>query len=242
MATAALGAPVTLAGSPNVVYQRRLAPRLAHTGDMMFRGENPANGITFTVWAQDSGTAAALVVKRAGGGEELWRQPVTTRHGATTATWSLRMPSLPAPPAPSGGEESDRPREIPGAFVPAGSYEATLTVGDRVVGRNVFTVRPDPRQDASPAAVRSWHAALDSIATLYRATATLVGRARGVGASMSARADTIAELQTRLGALYQALEPQVGAPTADMRAQLVSYARVYARLERAVNSRWGPSR
>jgi hypothetical protein len=54
---------------------------------------------------------------------------------------------------------------------------------------------------------------------------------------MSARADTIAELQTRLGALYQALEPQVGAPTADMRAQLASYSRLYARLERALSTR-----
>jgi hypothetical protein len=237
MAAAALSAPVTLAASPHVVYQRRLAPRLAHNGDMMFRGENPANGITFAVWARDSGTAAALVVTRAGGGAEVWRQPVTTQHGATAATWNLRTASLPAPPAASGGEDSDRPREITGAFVRAGSYEVTLTVGDRVVGRNVFTVRPDPRQDASPAAVRSWHAGLDSIATLYRATATLVGRARGAGASMRARADTIAELQTRIGALYQALEPQMGAPTADMRAQLASYTRLYARLERVVGGR-----
>jgi hypothetical protein len=54
---------------------------------------------------------------------------------------------------------------------------------------------------------------------------------------MSARADTLAELQTRLGALYQLLEPQVGAPTADMRAQLVSYSRLYARLQLAVSSK-----
>jgi hypothetical protein len=235
MATVALSAPVTLAPSPNVVSQRRLATRLAHNGDMMFRGENPANGITFTVWARDSGTAGALVVKRAGGGAEVWRQPVTTRRGAVTATWNLRTPSLPAAPGASGGEDSDRPREITGAFVRAGSYEATLTVGDRVVGRNTFTVRPDPRQDAAPAAVQAWHAGLDSIAALYRATAALVGRARSAG--VTARADTVAELQTRLGALYQALEPQVGPPTADMRAQLVSYSRLYARLERAVSAR-----
>jgi hypothetical protein len=54
---------------------------------------------------------------------------------------------------------------------------------------------------------------------------------------MKARADTIGELQVRLGALYQALESQVGAPTADMRAQLASYSRLYVRLERAVAGR-----
>jgi hypothetical protein len=82
--------------------------------------------------------------------------------------------------------------------------------------------------------VRAWHAGLDSTATLYRATATLAERARAAaaGSALRARADTVAELQTRVGALYQGLEPQVGAPTADMRAQLASYARLYARLAR----------
>ena len=50
--------------------------------------------------------------------------------GRLTATWNLRAPPLPAPPTASGAEDSERPREITGAFVPAGSYEATLTVGD----------------------------------------------------------------------------------------------------------------
>jgi hypothetical protein len=54
---------------------------------------------------------------------------------------------------------------------------------------------------------------------------------------MSARADTVAELQTRLGALHQLLESQVAPPTADMRAQLASFSKLYARLERAVAGR-----
>ena len=238
MATTALTAPLTLAAVPTVVYQQRLAPRLAHNGDVMFRGENPANGITFTIWARDSGTAATLVVKRAGAGAEVWRQPITTRRGATMATWNLRAPSLPTPPSASGGEEPDAGRRaINGAFARSGSYQATLTVGDVVVGQRNFAVRPDRRQDAAPAVVRAWHTSLDSIATLYRSTSTLAERARGAGASMRARADTLAELQTRIGALHQLLEPQVGAPTADMRAQLAAFSRLYARLERAVSGR-----
>jgi len=152
--------------------------------------------------------------------------------------WNLRGLPLPAPPSASGGEDPEaKPREIPGVLVRAGSYEATLSVGDRVVGRSTFTVRPDRRQDASPAAVQAWHAGLDSIATLYRSTAALAQRARDAGANMRARADTVAELQTRVAALFQSLEPQVGPPTADMRAQLGSYSRLYARLERAVSGR-----
>jgi hypothetical protein len=117
--------------------------------------------------------------------------------------------------------------------VRAGTYEVTLTVGDRVVGRNTFGVRPDRRQDAAPPAVQAWHSALDSIETLYRATAKLAERARATKTA----ADTVAELQTRVASLFQALEPQVGPPTADMRAQLASYSRLYVRLERAVGQR-----
>ena len=234
LATTTLASGLTLAPTPAVVYQQRLAPRLAHNGDMMFRGENPPNGITFTVLARDSGTAATLVVKRAAGGAEMWRQDLTTRHGATSAMWNLRVPSLPPAPGANSGDDGDaRRRDITGAFALAGTYEVSLMVGDRVIGRHSFTVRPDRRQDASPAEVQAWHTALDSIATLYRSTAKLAERARATGA----RADTVAELQTRVGALYQGLESQVGAPTADMRAQLGSYARLYARLERAIGRR-----
>jgi hypothetical protein len=174
-----------------------------------------------------------VLVARRVGGAEVWRQPVTTRRGAVTAAWSLRGPSLPPLPVSGGGEDDAGPRRgVPGAFVPAGDYEVALHLGDRVLERRTVAVRPDRRQDASPAAFRAWYAGLDSVATLYRATAALADRARAAGAGARARADTLTELQTRVGALYQALEPQVGAPSADMRAQLASYARLYARLER----------
>jgi hypothetical protein len=50
--------------------------------------------------------------------------------------------------------------------------------------------------------------------------------------NVRARVDTIAELQTRVGALYQAMETQVSAPSADMRAQLASYSAIHARMAR----------
>jgi photosystem II stability/assembly factor-like uncharacterized protein len=236
MSTVALGAPVTLAPTPDVVYQQRLAPRLAHNGDMMFRGENPANGITFTVWAKDAGRAGTLVVRSANGNREVWRQLVTTRHGATTAVWNLREPSLAPAPRTDGEDNAEGgPRGIQGAFVRPGAYDVSLVVGRDVVGKRRFTVRPDRRQDASPVAMAAWHTALDSIASVYRATSALAERARS--AAPRARADTVAELRTRIGSLYSALETMVAPPTADMRAQLAFYSRLYARLERAVAGR-----
>ena len=227
-ATVALSAPQTLAPVPPIAYQQRLAPRLSHNGDMMFRGENPANGITFTVWSADSGTAV-ISVKATNSAAELWNQAVTMRRGAVTATWNLRGPSLPAPPAASGGEETDNARRaINSAFVRAGSYVVTLSTSGREVGRGSFVVRPDRRQDAAAPTVEAWHVGLDAVAVLYRATNAL--RERVIAANARARADTVAELQTRIGALHQAMETQVSTPTADMRKQLASYAALYARL------------
>jgi photosystem II stability/assembly factor-like uncharacterized protein len=159
---AGLEAPVALAPLPAVVHQQRLAARQAHTGDMIFRGENPTPGLAVTVLARDSGVAAVLVARRVGGAE-VWRQPVTTRRGAVTAAWSLRGPSLPPLPVSGGGEDDAGPRRgVPGAFVPAGDYEVALHLGDRVLERRTVAVRPDRRQDASPAAFRAWYAGLDS--------------------------------------------------------------------------------
>ena len=239
--TGASSVAVTLAPIPTSVHQKRLAPRISHSGDMHFRGENPASGIAFTVLARDSGTAATVVVQRAGGGE-MWRQVMTTRRGANQVTWNLRGPSLPAIPSPlhttasgggggggGGGEDEDAKRPLSGAFVRPGTYDVIVDVGGTAVARRTFDVHPDRRQDASPAAREAWHVAMDSIATLYRATSALEQRTRATGPSAKERADTIAELQMRVGALHQLLESQVGAPTADMRAQLASFARVYAR-------------
>ncbi|MDB4899912.1 MAG: glycosyl hydrolase, repeat, partial [Gemmatimonadetes bacterium] len=117
----AAGAPVTLAPVAPVVWQQRLQRRLTHTGDMHFRGENPPNGATFTVWAKDSGATVDVAVNDARGAQ-MWKQTVTTRRGPTTVMWNLRGPSLPAIPTIAGaggggGEDEDVKQPIPGAFV-----------------------------------------------------------------------------------------------------------------------------
>ncbi|MEO7713735.1 MAG: hypothetical protein ABIV10_12540 [Gemmatimonadaceae bacterium] len=234
MLTDTSSAPMRLAPLPAVVHQQRLAARISHSGDVHFRGANPANGITFTLLARDSGASATLVVRRSGGAE-VWRQVVAARRGTTAVTWNLRgaaMPAILAPlEAPAGaGEDEERRRPVNRAFVRPGRYTLTVNVAGDTLARRTFDVRADPRQDASPAARESWHAALDSIAALYVATSALEQRTRALGPASRARADTIAELQMRVGALHQLLEPQVGPPTADMRAQLASFTRLYARL------------
>ena len=164
------------------------------------------------------------------GARSIDRRSMDAGHAGATIAGSN---ALPAPPSASGGDEGDNVRRvINGGFVRARSYVVTLAVNGRDVGRGSFDVRPDRRQDASVATMNAWHAGLDSVATLYRSTGALLERARA--AKVLARADTVAELQTRIGALYPAMETQVSPPGANMRAQLASYAALHARLARDV--------
>ncbi|MFN9213866.1 MAG: WD40/YVTN/BNR-like repeat-containing protein [Gemmatimonadota bacterium] len=230
------GPKVLLAGGPTVVRQQRRVPRIGHTGDMHFRGENPPNGLPITLWAADSGLTATVAVVRAPGGD-VWKQVVTTRRGLTTVVWPLRTAPLPA--AGGGGDGEEAPRGTgPSAFVRPGPYTVLVEWDGQVRGQRMVQVLPDARQDAAPAAREAWHAALESITALARRTAAALESARaasGPGAPPAAvnRAATLAELQQRLTALFVQLEAQVGPPTADMRAQLASYTDLFARLERA---------
>ena len=137
-------------------------------------------------------------------------------------------------PAAAGAADADAPaRAALGAFVRPGRFTVTLDVSGQTVGKAMFDVRGDRRQDASLAAREAWQTALDSIATLARAAAALDKRvSTATDAAGRERAATVAELRARLSALYQALEPQIGAPSADMRAQLASYSGLLARLDR----------
>jgi hypothetical protein len=221
------GPAVQLAPGPQTVRQQRRVPRIGHTGDMHFRGENPANGLPITLWAADSGRSVTVTVRAVPGGE-VYRQAVTTRRGLTTLVWNLRGAPLPAVGA--SGDDDERPRGGPSAFVRPGPYTVVLEADGQVIGQRTVTVLADARQDASSATREAWHMALDTTAALARRTATLAQRLRASGPKD--KADTAAELQARVTALFSQLEAQIGLPTADMRAQLSSYAAVLNRLER----------
>nr|MCU0623235.1 hypothetical protein [Gemmatimonadaceae bacterium] len=229
------GPKVVLSAGPTSVRQQRRVPKLGHTGDIHFRGENPVNGLPITVWAADSGLTATVSVSRVPGGE-IWQQVLTTKRGLNTVVWNLRGAPLPA--AGGGGDDDERPRGAgPSAFVRPGPYTVVVTWDGQVRGQRTVTVLPDARQDASPVVREAWHAALDSIEAMARRTAAALAQARaaagpGAPAAATERAATLAELQQRVNALFSQLEAQVGAPTTDMRAQWSSYAALLARLER----------
>jgi photosystem II stability/assembly factor-like uncharacterized protein len=222
------GARVQLVAGPTVVRQQRRVPKLGHTGDMHFRGENPVNGLPITLWAADSGTSVTVTVRPVPGGD-LWKQTVTTNRGLTTLLWNLRSQPLPAAAA-AGGDDDERPRGGPSAFVRPGQYTVVLESNGQVIGQRNVSVLPDARQDATPATREAWHMALDSVESVACRAAALAARLRASGPRD--KADTAAEVQSRATALFSMLEAQVGTPTADMRAQLASFSAVLARMER----------
>ncbi len=221
---------VTLAAGPSVWRQTRRTERIGHAGDMHFEGQNPPLGASVALWAPDSGATATLVVRASPGGE-VWRQSVTLQRGLNLVPWDLRRSPLPV----GGDPMLDRPRQGPrAAFVRPGPYLLSVESNGQVVGQRPITILPDARQDASAAVLEQWHAALDTVEALYRSVVAAEERAWRASAATPAarpRAQTLAELRQLVLGLHRGLDAQVGAPSADMRAQLASFTAALARLE-----------
>jgi hypothetical protein len=211
--------------------QRRLTNTKAHTGDMLFRGENPPNGAIIDYWlAQSATTDSVSITMHDARGAEVARVKPTRTAGVNRVVWNLRLPSLPGPPARDDADDDDAPRGAPaGRWVAPGRYTVRLTAGSTVSERAVI-VRDDPRVMLTAAERTAWYRATDSIASLYRQTFTLgADTANGTDTELK---KTIRELQDRVGALYNNVLRGGGPPTADQRAQMAYFPTVLADLRR----------
>ncbi|MFN8579729.1 MAG: hypothetical protein U0163_01945 [Gemmatimonadaceae bacterium] len=212
----------------------RLSSTKAHAGDMIFRGENPANGaiVDFYLGAASSGGRVTLsILDRLGKMVSTVPLDSTLSAGVHRAVWNLRYPAL---REPSGAADDDDGfgGGLPGRFVDPGAYVARLTVNGTSVDRS-FTVREDSRLTTTALQRSQWTASLDRIATLYRGAAALADSARAERKRLEATssadprrlaevkdiAETAAELVQRIAALYGNVVRFTEAPTADQRAQ-----------------------
>ncbi|MES3032872.1 MAG: glycosyl hydrolase [Gemmatimonadota bacterium] len=211
---------------------RRIASIQAHTGDMIFRGENPPNGAIIDYWlsspsAQDS---VAITIHDATGALVASVRP-TKSAGVNRVVWNLRLPSLPGAPAAAGDDDDDGPRGAPqGRWVTPGRYTVRLTANGRTQDR-ALVVRDDPRVTITAAERAAWHRASDSVASIYRQVVQLSTAARDMDAELKA---TIRELQDRVGTLYGAVLRGGSAPTADQRRQMAYFPTVLATLRQRV--------
>jgi hypothetical protein len=112
--------------------------------------------------------------------------------------------------------------------VAPGRYVVRLQVGTRTHEQPVI-VREDPRVSMTVVQRAGWHAATDSIATLYRSAVALVATA-GTGSDRELLA-TARELQDRVGSLYGTVLRGGGPPTADQRKQMAYFPTVLRTLQ-----------
>ncbi len=210
---------------------RRLTSTKAHTGDMIFRGENPPNGAIIDYWLSAASVrdSIALTIHDARGVRVATVRPSVVA-GVNRAVWNLRLPSLTGATA-AGDDDDESPRGAPaGRWVAAGRYTVRLSVQGRV-SEQPLIVRDDARVTITVAERAAWHAASDSVARIYRDVVQLVADASAMDAELKA---TIRELQDRVGSLYGNVTRNGAAPTADQRKQMAYFPTVLQKLRQLV--------
>jgi hypothetical protein len=219
-------------------HQIRTANLRPHTGDMIFRGENPANGALVDYWLRDDGAAVTLTVHDSTGRLVQSLAP-SRQRGVNRVVWNLRHADLPV--RSGGGEDDDEgPRPTtPGPLVLPGTYTVRLAHAGRTMEQKVV-VRDDPRLTVTRAQRAAWTAFHRDVANLVTSFAEVATRVRGLSGAETQTRDLkrqAAELQSRLTTLYSSVARWTGTPTADQRSQLRYYKRMAAELERASVSR-----
>ncbi|WP_396224043.1 hypothetical protein [Gemmatimonas sp.] len=212
-------------------YQIRTTNLRPHTGDMIFRGENPANGALVDYWLRDAGASVTLTVHDSTGRLVQSLTPVAAR-GVNRVVWNLRHADLPV--RSGGGEDDDEgPRATtPGPLALPGTYTVRLVHDGRPVERKVL-VKEDPRLTVSRAERAAWTAFHREVAAALGAFAEVATRVRGLSGTDAATRDLkrqAGELQARLSTLYSAVGRWTGMPTADQRSQLRYYTRMAAEI------------
>ncbi len=202
-----------------------------HTGDMLFRGENPINGALVDYWLAQSGGSATLTVSDSVGALVQVLKTTTVR-GLNRAVWNLRYADIPL--RSGGGEDDDAgpSSTSPGPLALPGTYTVSLDAAGAKSTQRVV-VREDPRIRVSRADRKNWTEFQRHVAAVVTQFAPVADRARRANARDAQTTDNkrqAQELLARLGTLYNASARWTGLPTADQRSQLAYYQTMATRL------------
>jgi photosystem II stability/assembly factor-like uncharacterized protein len=205
-------------------YQIRQTNLKAHTGDMWYRGENPANGALVDYWLSAAGTTPVVTVHHASG-QVVNTLRATSARGVNRAVWNLREADVPLRAGFGGGDDAPAPAGMPGPLVMPGVYTIRMVAGGRTIEQKV-EVREDPRIDVTPADRKLWTDTLSQVAALARAFGPVNDRIQKGPATGAEAADVkrqSRELVSRITGLYGALGRWTGAPTKDQMSRLAYY-------------------
>ena len=205
-------------------YQIRQANLKAHTGDMWFRGENPANGALIDYWLGAAGTAPTITVHSAGG-QLINTLRATAAKGVNRVAWNLRESDLPLRGGFGGDDDAPQAGSgMPGPLVAPGGYVVRMAAGGRTLEQRV-EVREDPRIDITPAERKLWSDAQAQVTALARMYGPVNDRIQKLpntaGATELKRQSR--ELTSRISGLFGAISRWTGAPTKDQVSRLAYY-------------------
>jgi hypothetical protein len=206
--------------APRAAEEIRYFNPKAHTGDMLFRGENPAAGALIDYYlASDPGATGSSVAILDAAGKPVAALKPTHEAGINRIVWNLRYDALPAPPPDE--ESGGRPTQLPGPFVMPGEYTVRLTVGDHTFDQKL-QVLEDPRVQVPAADRHAWTDAQLGLAETYRGTIAVLTELGQSDASPDLRR-IARELQSSIVSLYRAIGDSTGKPTADQQSQAQFY-------------------
>jgi photosystem II stability/assembly factor-like uncharacterized protein len=207
--------------------QVRYRGERAHTGNMIFEGENPPAAALIDYWLRDEGTDVTLTVHDMTGTQVASVRP-TSHRGMNRVLWDLRYSVVGSEPQSSGfGRASGGPLVEPGV------YTVRLAAGE-TTAEQVVRVREDPRFDEDPLVRNRWTQDLRGITgvlTSAQRTAQEVrqavgrvdqGEARAPASAMAKIRDLdreFSELVSRLARLRGSVEDWVGPLSADQASQ-----------------------
>jgi photosystem II stability/assembly factor-like uncharacterized protein len=216
--------------------QIRYRGEKAHTGNMVFEGENPPAGAIVDYFLDEEGTIGFEVLSSRGArvaGDE-----VEGSQGLNRWVWDLRH----------SGDDGGNSR---GPLVVPGTYTVHLTSGSTRDEQTVV-VREDPRLDPDPTVRRQWTAMLLEIWETSNDAGALADEVTEVAERLDADSDPLIlpaametelrdltrqteELSSRLNRLYGSLQGWISAPSADQAAQQTFLAEILTEL----TSTWG---
>jgi photosystem II stability/assembly factor-like uncharacterized protein len=228
--------------TPKPAVEIRYTSLIAHTGDVFYRGDNPAPGGAIDYWLGAPASSVTISI-HAAGGAEVARVLPTNHRGVNRVMWNLRAADItptgvagPAPPAaPQGrGRGRGNANTLTGPWVAPGTYTVRLTVNGQTQEK-LIAVQDDPRIDVTPADRKQWVDTQTAIADLWKRAAALnaaVGRG-SAGTMSNADGRVAADVQQRLSSLYAEVGNWTGRATADQLSQLGYYRTIVERLEKA---------
>jgi photosystem II stability/assembly factor-like uncharacterized protein len=203
-----------------------------HTGDMIFRGQNPPAGAIVDFYLRDDpGSTDVSITVHDGSGTQVSEIALSEpKSGVNRAVWNLRHNPLEL----TLGE--DRSGQLNGPWVLPGEYSIRLHLGEEVREQSV-TVSDDPRNTVSDSDRQTHHQIALRLAETIRTHAGQVAAVTDAKSRVDRQielhgntpdvADTIDEIMplvnetySRLRSVYGQIDGWAGLPTGDQMSQI----------------------